>query len=213
MPLATILATAAHLASSFLGLHVGGQVTAGDIIVGGSTLALAAFAYMSVRVARRTLEAQDAPLIVPEDVHRGSKLESVVGTDVFTKEAFSGVLPDGRGLRFALRVQNVGRGPAVVKDVRLVLNGRETLDATYSHRFIRAGTFDDFGWVNFDLDELVIKTAAAGTLTIYYAHANRSILKTTSRVRLHKGRLYVDTIDQTRKGWRESVRPPDPDQW
>jgi hypothetical protein len=184
--------------ATLLGLHVSNQLTAGDLIVGVGTLLLAAFAYLSVRVARLSVEAQDAPLLIGANVPASSPVAQQCAGQRF-EPPFAGVLPEGGALSFVLRLWNVGRGPAVVQDVRLEIEGKDVLRPMPSHVIVNpAGGVHDAVWASLDLPEAKRDTDLAGTLRIIYAQPNGGLLTTVSRVDLHQRGLYVRTIRRHR---------------
>src|SRR5450755_2351102 len=124
--------------ATFLGLHLTGDLTAGDLLVGLGTLMLALLTYLSVRVARSSLEAQDAPLLIGAHVPADSPVAQQLSVPPFQQQLsfeppFAGLLPEGYSPSFLMRLWNVGRGPAVVQDVRLKVGNREALRPMPSH--------------------------------------------------------------------------------
>jgi hypothetical protein len=112
-------------------VEVSSEMSAGDLLVGAGTLLLAVFtAWLAFRtsqqvkltreslgLSRESIEALDRPFVIatPNEHHR------VLG--------FLEPGPEHPGLRFAYRLWNIGKGPAIVTDVSLVdpSTGREYL--------------------------------------------------------------------------------------
>jgi hypothetical protein len=103
-------------------LRISGDMTAGELLVGVGTLALAAFtAWLAartsaevkvseeqIRLSREGIEALDRPFIIasPDEEH------SLLG--------FAEVGPQHAGWRFVYRLWNIGKGPAIVENMSLV---------------------------------------------------------------------------------------------
>lgn len=196
--------------ATFLGLHLSGQLTAGDLLVGVGTVLLAVFAYRSVRVASASVEAQDAPLVIGANVPQSSPVASQCPGQSFDPP-FAGALPDGGQLAFVMQLWNVGRGPAVVQDVRLVIEHAEVLRPFPSHVIVHPGGVHDGVWTAFDVPEDKHAADLTGTLRIIYAHPNGKLLETVSRVDLHQRGLYVRTIRRRKVHRRpKGARPRQP---
>jgi len=201
-----------HHHATFLGLHVSNQLTAGDLLVGIGTLLLAVFAFLSVRAAHVTVEAQDAPLVIGANVPASSSVAEACPGQKFDPP-FAGVLADGSQFAFVMQLWNVGRGPAVVQDVRLVIEGAEVLRPFPSHVIVPVGDVHDGVWSTFELPETKRDSDLSGTLRIIYTHPNGKLLQTVSRVDLHKRGLSVRTIRRHRvHRWQRDSQPrlPDP---
>ena len=179
--------------ATVLGLHVSNQLTAGDVLVGGGTLLLGAFAFLSVRVAGATVEAQDAPLLIGANVPTDSPVAKACGGQSWDPP-FAGALAEGNALGFAMRLWNVGRGPAVVRDVRLEIEGKEALRPLPSHVIVNAGGVHDGVWTEFAVAKDKRDADLTGTLRMIYAHPNGRLLVTVSRVEMRGRALYVRTI-------------------
>lgn len=197
--------------ATFLGLHVSNQLTAGDLVVGVGTLLLAVFAYLSVRVARLSVEAQDAPLLISANVPASSPVAQRCADQCFDPP-FAGALPDNGELAFMLRLWNVGRGPAVVRDVRLEIEGKEVLHPMSSHVIVNAaGGVHDAVWTSLAVPVDKRDTDLDGTLRIIYAHPNGGLLMTKSRIDMHERSLYVRTIRRHKvHRWSKQARPRQP---
>jgi hypothetical protein len=189
------------------------QMTAGDLLVGVGTLALAGLTYLSVRVARRSLEAADAPLVIGSHVPKDSQgLEDIIkqpAAAALFKLPFAGLLPpeielkDRPGRLFVMRLWNVGRGPAVLKDVRLTLGKDDVLGTTLSDVVVTAGGVSDQSWAKVDLP--ATDGALIGSLRIIYEHPDGRLLHTEQEVELEDSRLYFRTIKRKRAR-RRAVR-------
>jgi hypothetical protein len=187
-----------QLENAFTGLSAGGvhlakfedTLTLGDALVAFGTLALAGVTFWlalqtrrevklstsSIELARQGIEAQDMPFVIcvpnPDqtDANGLSNIETRMWWDAFVD-----------GYRLQMRLWNIGKGPAIVRDVRLLL-----------------GDDSDILWQrNVDLGELVIGPAEVhdidvpssgnqppaeqmGEMHIYYAHSSGSEYMTSS---------------------------------
>lgn len=201
--------------STFLGLHVTPDMTAGDLVVGVGTVLLALLTYFAVRVARASVVAQDAPLLIGAHVHGATEVANSLGPANF-KPPFAGLLPEGFGFAgsdgpaFVMRLWNVGRGPAVVRDVRLRMGKKDVLKPMPRHVIVDTdspGIFDAT-WTSLDVPADQRDATHTGTLHIIYAHPNGSLFETVSEVELHKRSLYFSTIKRRRVRWRRSSSRP-----
>lgn len=96
-------------------LHITQNMTAGEILVGTGTLALAGFTGWLARrtsaeveiseeqmcLSRESIEALDRPFVIPKR-HSGTSR-----------------IPIGEGF-FVFRIENLGKGPALVEDIQLI---------------------------------------------------------------------------------------------
>lgn len=184
-----------------IGLHVTGQMTVGEIAVAVGTLALAFFTFRSVRVARAHMDAQDAPLIIAAPVPANSPIVGQFAPFEFDPP-FAGLLPDGYSPRFALRLRNVGRGPALVRDVRLRLDGRDALGPLLSQVIIEPDGVFDATWAAFSAPAAICDAGTSGRLSIVYASSGGSTFQTASAVDMRARALHVTTIDRRKLGRR-----------
>lgn len=115
-------------------------MTAGDLLVGAGTLLLACFtAWLAFRTSRQvklteqsldlsreSIEALDRPFVIatPNEDHQ------VLG--------FIEPGPEHPGMRFAYRLWNIGKGPAIVTDVSLFDPSSEREYLTGAEKFQRA---------------------------------------------------------------------------
>jgi hypothetical protein len=124
--------------TAFLGIDLTGHMSAGDLLVGLGTLALAGttawlahrtsqevgLTETSVFLTRESIEAIDRPFVVPTPHrdHAGRGIE-------FEEGEFSYDDPDQvlRQWHFYLRLWNIGKGPAIVDSLELINGEREFL--------------------------------------------------------------------------------------
>jgi hypothetical protein len=171
--------------SAFLGITVDYKLTLGDAIVGAGTLLLAVFTGwlawqtrrevkktdQSIALARESIEAQDMPyvIVMPQD---RSTIEITGPHDVPPRWLLK------------VRLWNIGRGPAIVGDIRIASepDGAELVDYQWAQRPVAAGGKRDsalgFAGPSDDFED------AEGTLTlrVYYRHASGARYMTTSRL-------------------------------
>lgn len=126
-----IVLTGSHLAS------FDDSVTLGDALVAAGTLALAGVTFWlawqtrrevrmsmtSIKLAREGIEAQDMPFVIaaanPDQTRD-------FDTTISYLRMWWGFSPDGDYL-LQLRLWNIGRGPAIARDVRLEADGHDIL--------------------------------------------------------------------------------------
>jgi hypothetical protein len=128
---AAIVLTSSHLAS------FDDSVTLGDALVAGGTLALAGVTFWlawqtrrevrasmtSIELAREGIEAQDMPFVIAAaNPDQARDLD----TTVSYLRMWWRFSPDGDYV-LQLRLWNIGRGPAIARDVRLQAGGRDVL--------------------------------------------------------------------------------------
>lgn len=173
--------------------HWENTLTLGDALVAGGTLALAAatvwlvlqtksevkFSASSIDLARQGIEAQDMPFVVavpnPDQIRQLNHTRS--GNFMWW-----GLEEGDYTLR--MRFWNIGRGPAIARDVRLDLVDGEVLPYTPGERIIHAGGVADYvlGISGEPPDGEV-----AGTLRVYYAHTDGTEYMTESEVAAYEG--------------------------
>ena len=193
--------------AGFVGLHLVDQLTVGDLVVGCGTVLLALLTYFVVRVARHTLVAHDAPLVIGANVPSDTEIASRFQGFAFDPP-FAGLLPDGYSPSFVMRLWNVGRGPGVVQDTRLDLGHGDALGPMPSHAVVHAGQVRDESWLDLSLPTDEKDSRYVGRLRIIYAHPNRQLFETISAVELSQRRLYGRTIRRRRsRWWRRGYRP------
>jgi hypothetical protein len=185
-------------------------MTAGDLLVGLATLVLVFFTYRAVRVSRQSVEAADAPLLIGAHVPKDSTgLEEIINvhegaTPLAFEPPFAGLVPyeikttEGPRSVVVMRLWNVGRGPAVLKDVRLDLTEGDVLGTTASDVIVTPNGFSDQSWVNLTLPDDVNQTTRGGQLRILYEHPNGHLLQTLQNIEMQSGKLYFRTIKRKR---------------
>jgi hypothetical protein len=171
-------------------LHLSGDLTIGDLLVGIGTLALAGFTYRlsaftqrqveesgreiltsreSLEVARETNEAADRPFVIPTpQVQRGA------------------VSITRSGDRLAIGLWNLGRGPALVSDVQLRLGDTEILTSLPNYIPVATGQAADMELrLRGPVSELVQRCELSdmGTLRVFYSDASGRTYMTLSAVR------------------------------
>ena len=119
--------------------------------MGVGTLLLALLTYFAVRVARASVVAADAPLVIGAHVPETTEVAEKLGAANFMPP-FAGLLPDGfqakgaDGPAFVMRLWNVGRGPAVIRDVRLKIAEDDALKRLPRHVIVDAPGVHDATW-------------------------------------------------------------------
>jgi hypothetical protein len=161
-------------------IHLSGDVTLGELIVGLGTLALAGFTYKLARktgdevdlsriqleLNREAVEAADRPYVLPSPPPKQTGL----------------MLADrGYGYWLTLRLWNVGRGPAVVTDLQLELDREAMLDPLVDERAVASEGDADLRvqvpGLRGDIEEPV-----QGEMRVYYRQANGLRYMTVSSV-------------------------------
>jgi len=170
-------------------VHLSGDLTLGDLLVGIGTLALASFtARLAVytkrqveasgreistsreglEVARESVEAADMPFVIPSSQPDSGGIS---------------VSPDGR---LSIRLWNLGRGPALVSDVQLVLGDREILSSLPGYIPVHAGGVADQDLrLRGPVVDLIRQHELGdrGTLRVFYNHASGTAYMTLAVVR------------------------------
>lgn len=182
----TIVLTGSHLAS------FNDSITLGDALVAGGTLALAAVTFwltwqtrrevgMSIRsieLSREGIEAQDMPFVIAvANPDQSRNLD----TTVSYLRLWWGFSPDGDWL-LQVRLWNLGRGPAIARDIRLQAGGRDILDARTAEEgeiVIGPNQVHDLMLPVADGDP-PLGDDLRGAMRIYYGHIGGTEYMTTS---------------------------------
>ena len=160
------------------GITVTGEVSLGELLVAGGTLALAFFTWrlgeeakQDVGKAEEAIAAQDMPFVIASP--QGDRALR------FSRHE------DREGWGFSLRLWNIGKGPAMVEDVQLRVGGHELLDALDAERPVAADQAHDLeSDVIVSLPDDGFEADTDGVLRVFYTHADGSEHMTTSRVGL-----------------------------
>lgn len=167
-----------------LGIHFVGDLTLGDALVAGGTLALAGVTFWlawqtrrevalstdSIDLSRQGLEAQDMPFVIAVRAPR----ENTVGTYM------TWGMDEHEATHLRLRLWNIGRGPAIVRDVRVELEG-DVLEPLPREIPIGAKEVADL--------EIPAKKDPppgnqVGAVRVYYAHSSGTEYMTKSSARV-----------------------------
>jgi hypothetical protein len=143
----------------------------------------------SVVQAVAVTEAEDMPWVIASAVAPGVELATGIGNAEFPR---LGLL--------------AGRGAAIVRDVWLTLDAGEVLEPTVSHRVVPRGSIHDTCWSNPHVPPRTDAGEIHGRLTILYRHANWSLWKTESDVRVRDRVMVVDAYARTAAVAKE-IRP------
>jgi hypothetical protein len=195
LALAVLLAVAAVVAIALAGTHLAtfdDSLTLGDALVAGGTLALAAVTFWlalqtkrevgnsnrSIELAREGIEAQDMPFVIATanpDQHR----ELDKSTSYL--RLWWGFSPDADWL-LQIRLWNIGKGPAIARDIRLQGAGRDILgprSAEIGEIVIGPGQVNDLTLPVIG-GEPPLDEDLRGSLQIYYGHIAGTEYMTTS---------------------------------
>jgi len=164
-------------------LHLSGELTLGELIVGLGTLALAFFTWQlarrtkqevkkteeSLQLTRDSMEAQDMPFVVPSPPAKLGATTPVLNVYL------------GRE-RFWLGLWNLGKGPAMVTEVSLRTGDGDLLQPLEAQVAVAAGSsLDQLVPLSLSLADLP-GDAWTATLLIVYSHASGSPYVTVSKV-------------------------------
>ena len=176
-------------------IHLSGDLTLGDLLVGVGTLALAGFTYRlsvytqrqvhesgreittsreSLQVARDSTEAADRPYVIPTPMPGTSNIEFRANGEL------------------TIRLWNLGRGPAIVSDVQLVLGDHEVLASLPGFIPVHAGGAADQALrVRGPVVDLMGRDELGeqGTLRVFYNSASGTTYMTLSAVRRIETRI------------------------
>jgi hypothetical protein len=180
---------------------------AGDLVVGGGTILLALLTYLSVRVARASLEAQDAPLVIGAPVPFSSSLaEQIIGLSF--DPGRTGFLPDGYEPAFVMRLRNIGRGSAMIRDVRLLLDGADALPLIEEHVVVDPNDVYDAAWPSCAVPSECREDDFSGTLWLFYCHPNGRLLQTVTAVTIkHRELSFLGVEKQPVRRWSRNPKP------
>ncbi len=166
------------------------DINLGEAVVGAGTLLLALFTWRlarqtrsAVKLSRQSIEAQDMPFVIavtnPNQHWFGEGPSEASYMWWFRLDDVEGV---GKVEGLQVRLWNVGRGPAIVRDVRLDLGGVELLSALDAEIAVAPGGPHDLP-LRLVADELPGGNQS-GVLRIYYAHMSGQEYMTRSMVRI-----------------------------
>jgi hypothetical protein len=154
----------------------------GDALVAFGTIVLAVFTWRLARQARREVEAQDRPFVVATPPHSEKINAAIRFFDALERDGYDGVPEDTPPeWRFAFRLWNMGKGPAIVDDVTLITaDGTNLLAPIETERPVNTGGVrDETTW------RLADETSPeSGELRISYRDSSRNRYQTTSTVEL-----------------------------
>lgn len=144
----------------------------------------------SVEQAKLAVRNEDMPWIIPSEVDTDSPLVDQHIAQI--PRSMQGLTSGREGKRIlVMRLWNIGRGPGIVRDVKLSLDGTDVLPPTLPDQPVTStGTFDAH-WEEVTLPSDWETRVLEGTVTIIYQHADGSRWKTTSTVHLRNERLAV----------------------
>jgi hypothetical protein len=178
-----VLATLLHLSWN-------GEIGAGDALVGAGTLGLAWFTWRLARqtqadvaTSQRAIEAADMPYVIAVPV--ASRLVS----EGAGKGHMGFVTPAQGPVVVEMQLENIGKGPAVVVDVRLQIGPFGDVTAIPDQpQPLGAGRIADIRLQAFQNHEELRHPDhpgfSAGMMRIYYTHASGTLYQTASAVDL-----------------------------
>jgi hypothetical protein len=192
-------------------LELDSHLSAGDAAVALGTLLLAYFTWRlasktsedvektqeALDLSRASIESQDMPFVIA--LPRRSKVVAG-GKDIdlanLARETIR-IRSEVSGAWLELRLENVGRGPGMVADVRLDVDG-ELLEPPWRQLPIPAGGAINaaFGFAD-PIPTGLGEEEAKGTLYIYYSHASGSRYMTSSTVDIRGS--YLQCVDYARR--------------
>jgi hypothetical protein len=199
--------------ANLLGLHVSSEMTAGDLIVGTGTLALAAFTLWlafstrsSARAAERAIDESDMPFVLPTPVPREDTTGQPVSAGQLWDDLMQALTPVeirkvlwGGQDQLLIRLWNVGAGPAIVRDVRLQAQGSAADLLDLPPREIPVG-------VNQAADTHVPLHSwpqdCAVALRVYYSHSNGKTYVTVCDAAIKGDHLVCQSYKRERAGTR-----------
>jgi hypothetical protein len=170
-------------------IHLSGDLTLGDLLVGVGTLGLAGFTYRLSFYTQRQVEASGREIATSrEGLEVGREgIEAAERPYVIPTP-----MPGSSGIEFrsngelVIRLWNLGRGPAIVSDVLLELGGRDILSSLGGFIPVHAGgAADDALRVRGPVVDLIGRgeLGEQGTLRIFYNSASATSYMTRAAVR------------------------------
>jgi len=192
----SLLLAVAILVVVLSGVHLGSfddSVSLGDALVAAGTLALAMVTFWlawqtkrevgistrSIDLAREGIEAQDMPFVIPTANPEQSR---ELDTTVSMLRLWWGFDPDGGDYLLQIRLWNIGRGPAIARDVRLQVGTRDLLGARQANEgeiVIAPNQVYDFTLAVPGGDP-PLEEDLRGAMRIYYGHTGGSEYMTNS---------------------------------
>lgn len=165
---------------AFLDFSWNGEVGAGDALVGAGTLALAWFTWRLARQTKADVDASRDSIAVSREAIEAADMPFVIPTPVPTSSPFS-IRKDGPAtISFEqagsthwlnLRLWNLGKGPAIVRDILLDLEDAQVLYGLRNAIPIATEQAHD---LNVEMRYAFVATdyERRGTLTVIYSHAS-----------------------------------------
>ena len=168
-------------------LEVSDNMDFGELIVGFGTLALAGVTWRLARTTGRSVEAERASV----EAMAMPYIISVPSKDMQVDEIYR--LPGSGGGRLMLSLWNLGSGPGVVTNIRLICHGKELLVALPRAIPLAAGnqfnaSIDVTSWPD---------SSKAATLEIEYLHSNGLSYRTESAVTIEENVLKCLTFQRS----------------
>jgi hypothetical protein len=186
--------------TAVLHLSWNGEVGAGDGVVGLGTLALAFFTWRlarqtkadvdvsrdSIAVSREAIEAADMPFVIPSSIPQDSPF-NLHSTD------FPAIRFEQAGPMHWLAVRLC---PAIVRDLRLDLDGAELLAPMRNHFPVAAEQAHD---LNAELQHAFVPADGErpGTLTVTYSHASGSLYRTECAVTIRMRYIECESYERS----------------
>jgi hypothetical protein len=185
--------------------HFDETLSIGDALVGLGTLGLAGVTGLlawqtrkeaeaskaNIKLTRAGIEAQDMPYVIA--VPNPDQIRDLDGTTNSTFMWWG--MHDGQFLTLQLRLWNMGRGPAIVRDIRLEVEGEEWLAANQDEMVIAPEGVRD---VTIAVDRAEPPTSThLGVLRIYYAHGSGTVHMTRSRAGVTNGGVRCSSFSRS----------------
>lgn len=179
-------------------IDLSNELSLGDAIVGAGTLALAAVTFWlawqsrrevevsteSIRLARQSIEVQDMPFVIAvPDPDQTRQLDATTNPNLM----WWGFEPAGGGPSLQLRLWNIGKGPAIARDIRLQGEDGELLrqrSERWGELVIGPGDSRD---LNLGLEGDSPERGQDGQFRIYFAHPLGAEYMTRSHVVISSG--------------------------
>jgi|GEM_PF-3840195 len=164
-----------------ISLQVTDEMTAGELLVGIGTLALALFTAWLAKRTSREVQLNEISLALTRESIEALDRPFVIATpnENYAALAFLEPGPVHPGMRFAYRLWNIGKGPAIVEHVSLKEGtGRELLIDSFERAISAPGVRDELN----SLKEGIPGVGAQLSLQIHYRSAAGRTYTTVSRL-------------------------------
>jgi hypothetical protein len=198
---------------ALLGVRIDHRMSAGDLAVGLGTAALAFFTWglakqtradvatsaesvrlarIDIELSRKTLQATDMPYVIPSDAPFDPNGRVAPDRPEYLRGI---VFHEGhRRAVLIVRLWNIGKGPAIVKNVGLTVGPTRILETLIGQMPITPGDARDEELLCVSGTNVPPEKLMRGTMTIDYLHSDGSEWRTECQVTITGSALTCETF-------------------